>query len=169
MGQAILLSGSSLPLSPVNRPRDLDLAVAAVYIDLDACNVGRILRGQECHHACDFLRLSEPLHRNLRKELLRKLVEDLLWQPGPPEDRRDNWPWRDRIDTDAAPYQFRGYGSCQRTQCRFGCRVRGGPRTTFLTGYAGIQDDRRAVIQKWQRFLDGEIRSLDVDIKLLVI
>ena len=43
------------------------------------------------------------------------------------------------------------------------------PALTCAVCHAGIQDDRRTVIQQRQRFLDREVRSLDVDVKLLVV
>src|SRR5207247_173200 len=39
----------------------------------------------------------------------------------------------------------------------------------FAICHAGIQNNRSAVIQQRQRFLDCEVRSLDVDVKLLVV
>ena len=92
-----------------------------------------------------------------------------LRQPGPPKDRRDNRPRRNRVHADAAPHQFRRRSSRQRAQRGFRCRIRAGSRVACAVRHAGIQDDRRAVIQERQRFLDGEVRSLDVDVKLLVV
>jgi len=43
-----------------------DLSHAAVYVDFNARDVGRILRSQERHRTGHFLGLSKPLHRNLR-------------------------------------------------------------------------------------------------------
>ena len=48
----------------------------------------------------------------------------------------------------------------QRTQRRFGCRIRAGPCGTCLARNAGTEKDRRAVIQQRQGFLDGEVRRL---------
>jgi hypothetical protein len=127
------------------------------------------LRGQECYRPGDFFRLSKPLHWNWRNELLRKFIDGFFWKPGPLNDRRDDRPWRDRVDADAAPRQFRGCGSRQRTQRRFACRIRAGPCGTCLARNAGIQNDRRAVIQQWQGFLDGEVRSHHVDVETLVV
>src|SRR6266567_2953446 len=160
--------GSPPPLSQPFRT-DSDLSEPAVDVDFHPGDVGRILRSQKRYSACHLFRLSKTLHWNLRKELLRKFIEGFLWQPGPPKDRRNNWPRRDRVDADAAPRQLRGCCSRQRTQRRFGCRVRAGACSTCLARNAGIQDDRGAVIQQRQRFLDREVRSFDIDIELLVV
>jgi hypothetical protein len=126
-----------------------DLSQPTVDVDFHACDVGRILRGQKCHGACHFFRLPKALHRNLRNDRLCKFIEGLLWQPGSPKDRRDNWPRRNRVDADAAPRQLRGCCSCQRTQRRFGCRIGAGPCSTFPVRNAGIQDDRRRHSAGW--------------------
>jgi hypothetical protein len=78
-------------------------------------------------------------------------------------------PWRDRIDADASLRQFRGGGSSQRTQRRFGCRIRAAPCGTFFARNAGIQNNRCVVIQQLQGFLDREVRSFDIDIEILVL
>ena len=87
----------------VTSPGNLDLAVAAVYIDFDARDVGGVLRGQECHHSRDFLWLSEPLHRDPRKHISRELIKGFLGQPGSAKDGRHNRPWCNRIHADATP------------------------------------------------------------------
>jgi hypothetical protein len=43
------------------------------------------------------------------------------------------------------------------------------PCGTCLARNAGIQNDRRAVIQQWQGFLDGEVRSHHVEVETLVV
>ena len=51
----------------------------------------------------------------------------------------------------------------------FGCRIRAGPCRTCLASNAGIQNDRRAVIQQKQGFLDREVGSFNIDIEILVV
>src|SRR5437879_4646062 len=154
---------------PASRPTDSDLSHPAVYVDFHTRDVRRVLRSQNRHGSGHFLGLPKPLHRNLRNYFLREFIDGFLRQPGPPKDRRYDRPRRNRVHADATPCQFRRRSSRQRAQRCFSCRIRAGPGGTFAVCHAGIQDDRRTVIQQRQRFLNREVRSLDVDVKLLVV
>src|SRR5579864_2716279 len=66
---------AAFPPPLANRQTDLDLSEPAVDVDFHPCDVGGILRGQECYGPGDFFRLSKPLHRNLRNQQLRKFID----------------------------------------------------------------------------------------------
>ena len=108
------------------------------------------------------LGLSKPLHRNLRSDFLRELVNGFLWQPGPPEIGVTIGPGATVFTRMRRSASSAAAVRAKERSAAF-VRLRTGPRSIFAVCHAGIQDDRRALIQQRQCFLNREIRSLDVN------
>ncbi len=142
----------------------LDLSEPAVHVDLDASDVRGVFRCEKRYRSRHFFRLSEPLHGDHR----RASIEGFFREPRLFEDRGDNRPRRDRVHADAAPNELRSRRSCQGSQCRL---CRGICARSFDARAArdtSIQNDRLAIIEKWQRVMNGDVCTLDVRVKLLV-
>src|ERR1700688_1420797 len=52
-----------------------ELSAPAVGGELDACCIGGVVGGKECHRCGDFLRLAEALHWDLLKQGLGELLD----------------------------------------------------------------------------------------------
>jgi hypothetical protein len=79
------------------------LSAAAVDGEFNACNIGGIVGGKECHRHRDFFRLAEPLRRNLLKQGLRELLGVGLGKAELVEKGRLDRAGADGVDADFRP------------------------------------------------------------------
>src|SRR5271166_1227240 len=147
---------------------DLDVRQPAVHEDFLSTDVRRLLRRQEQHGVSDLLRLSKPLHGHVTNDFLGELVNLLLRQSSPPEDRSLDRPRAHHIDPNAAPHQFRRQRPRKGTHGSLRSCINRGVPCALLPRDRGIQDDRSAILHQRQRLLDREIKPLHVDVELLV-
>ena len=99
----------------------LDLAHAAVHVDLHAGDVGGVVGSKEGHGAGDFFGLADALHGHARDDAAGKFIERFLGKAGTAEDGRFDGAGSDRVDANIASDEFRCQSSGERTQCCF-CR-----------------------------------------------
>ena len=134
---------------------DFRFVRAAVHVDFHARDVRRILRSQKRHGAGHFLGLSKPLHRNLRDDVLREFIDGFLSAGrsfrkigvtiGPGATALTRMP---RPTSSAAAVLARERSAALVAEYALA------PDGTLAVRHAGIQDDRRAVIQERQRLLN---------------
>ena len=79
------------------------MSAAAVDGEFNACNIGGIVGGKECHRHRDFFRLAEPLRRNLLKQGLRELLGVGLGKAELVEKGRLDRAGADGVDADFRP------------------------------------------------------------------
>src|SRR3984957_6810716 len=82
---------------------------------------------------------------------------------------RLDWARRDRVYANIPAGKVRGYAANKRAHSSLGGSVGDARRITDVAGHAGVEDDRRAIVQVRKRFLNGEERTLGVDVKKFVI
>src|SRR5580704_17733283 len=146
----------------------LNLAYSSIHIQFHSRNVRRVLRSQKRCGACHLFLLPEALHRHRLDQFIRETVQRFLWQSSAPKNRCDDRSRCYRVDPNSPANQFCGGRSCYRSQCCLRCRIRARSRDTRRTDYAGIQNDGSPIVQMRQRFLNREIRSLNIDVELFV-
>ena len=78
------------------------MSAAAIYSELDACDVGGIVRGEECHRRGDFLGFAEALRRDLLQQSLTKFLDVGFGNAKLSEEWRLDHAGADGIDADVA-------------------------------------------------------------------
>src|SRR5882672_3819209 len=148
----------------------LDLRQAAVHGHFGAGHERSIRRGQECHCASNLRRLADSLHRHFGHDVPYELVDLFLRQSGARKSlRRFNRARAHGIYANSALGQFRRQRTREGTQRRLRRRVYRTVHQSDFAGHGRIDDDRRAVIQQRQRFLDREIHTFRIDVEELVV
>ncbi|HTU17436.1 MAG TPA: MauE/DoxX family redox-associated membrane protein, partial [Gemmataceae bacterium] len=148
--------------------RASQLAHAAVDVEFDAGNIGRLLGGEEGHCVSDLLGLAYTLHGNLGNKASHHILRRLGRHPHFTEDWRLNRPRGDGVGTNSSGQQFRRQRPGQRPQRRFAGRVNAGRREALDACHRRSEDYRPAVFKQRQRLLYGEVCSLEVGVHHLI-
>src|SRR5216684_8870442 len=133
-----------------------------------ACDEACFVRRKEQGGRRDLLRAAEPPKRHRCGELGSGLVGAFLGRRLLVEDRRVDRTRAYRIDADAALLQLGRPGADEGADCRLSGAVGGEAGDALVLGDRCDHDDRPAVIQKRQGFLDREGQAARVDRKDLV-
>jgi hypothetical protein len=88
--------------------------------ELDACDVGGVIRREECHRCGDFLRPAEALRRDLLKQDLAEFLDIGFGKAELAEKGRLDYAGADGVDADVPADQLRGKRPGEVAQCRLG-------------------------------------------------
>src|SRR6266403_275669 len=153
------------PLRPL-----LDLSEPTIHRKLRTGNIRGVRRRQERHRTRNFIWLTYTLHWDSAHDAVREFLHRLFRHTGSCKSfRRINRSRAHGVYADSAPNQLSSNRPCEGPQRCFGRRIHRAVDHSHFIGLRGVQDDRRAVVQKRKRLLNREIRPLGVDIKQLVI
>jgi hypothetical protein len=142
--------------------QSLDLGRATVDEELDAVDEARIIGGEEEGYGGDLLGTTHfPAGDKGFEALLGGGAEGI-------EDGRVDGAGAQNIHTNSAILEFEEPGTREGSDGSFAGAVDAKRREPFDAGDGAIQDDRAVVIEQGQRFLCGEERSANVEIKRFV-
>src|SRR6266404_4294366 len=155
---------------PALRSQRLDLGQPAVHSHFGAGHERSIRRRQERNRSRNLRRLADSLHRHFGHHVPDELVDLFFRQTGARKSfRRLNRARAYRIYANSAFGQFRGQGARKRTQRRLCRRVHRTIHQADFARHGRIDNDRSAVIQQRQRFLDREIHAFRIDVEEFVV
>src|SRR6266404_4986626 len=155
---------------PALRSQRLDLGQPAVHSHFGAGHERSIRRRQERNRSGNLRRLADSLHRHFGHHVPYELVDLFLRQPGARKSLRClNRARAHRIHANPSLGQFRRQRTRERTQSRLCCRVHRTIRQADFARHRRIDDDRGAVIQQRQRFLNREIHAFRIDVEKFVV
>src|SRR5580692_4461055 len=75
----------------------------------------------------------------------------------------------DRVHANVAIAQFIGPGARERPDGRFGCAINADSREALHGGNRGVQDDRRAIVQKGKGFLNRKEETLHISVEVKIV
>src|SRR6266404_6139599 len=155
---------------PALRSQRLDLGQPAVHSHFGAGHERSIRRRQERNRSGNLRRLADSLHRHFGYHVPYELVDLFLRQSSACQSLRClNRARGYRIYANSAFGQFPGQRPRERTQRRLCRRVHRAIHQADFARHRRIDDDRRAVIQQRQRFLNREIHAFRIDVEKFVV